>query len=126
MKNINVKQLSAKAARYAPAVASGLLALGALALPGSALASSSGGLPWEGPLDTLVDSITGPVAMAVSLIGVIGAAGALIWGGEMNEFLRKMIMIVLVIAVLVGASGLLSTLFGVGGAVITTAALSAA
>ncbi|NQY73240.1 MAG: conjugal transfer protein TrbC, partial [Candidatus Margulisbacteria bacterium] len=43
---------------------------------------------------------------------------ALIFGGEMNEFARRMIMIVLVVAIIVGATAFLTTLFGVGGAVV--------
>ena len=37
---------------------------------GAAKASSAGGggLPWEGPLKKIADSLTGPVALAISLI----------------------------------------------------------
>ena len=45
------------------------------------------------------------------------AGAMLIWGGEINEFARKLIMVVLVIALIVAATNLLSTLFGVGAVV---------
>jgi small-conductance mechanosensitive channel len=49
----------------------------------------------------------------------------LIWGGEINEFVRRFIMVILVVALLVFASNILSTLFGVG-AVIAAAGLGGA
>ncbi|MCO0638329.1 TrbC/VirB2 family protein, partial [Lutimaribacter sp. EGI FJ00014] len=35
-----------------------------------ALASGGGGLPWEGPLEQIQESITGPVAGAIALAAV--------------------------------------------------------
>lgn len=84
-----------------------------LAMPDIAFASDSGGagLPWEAPLKTLTNSIKGPVAYAISLIGILAAGAMLIFGGEVNEFLRRIIMLVLVISLIVFASNVLSTLF---------------
>lgn len=84
-----------------------------------AFASTGGGsLPWETPLQTISTSITGPVAYAISLIGIVIAGAMLIWGGEINEFARRVIMLVLVISLIVFASNILSTLFNVSGAVL--------
>jgi type IV secretory pathway VirB2 component (pilin) len=84
-------------------------------MPHTALANtadtSSGGLPWESPLKTLRESFSGPVAFAISLIGIIVCGCMLIWGGEINEFARRMIMVVLVVAVIVLANSLLTGLF---------------
>ena len=108
----NVQRLGSDLKRTLPVLAIGVAALVA---PGLVEASSSGaGLPWEGPLQTLQRSITGPVALTISILAVIGCGAALIWGGEINEFLRRMIMVVLVIALIVSATGILSSLFGVG------------
>ena len=95
-----------------------LLALSIL-LPDQAWATStsSGGLPWESPLQTVSQSLTGPVAYAISLIGVVVTGAMLIFGGEINEFARRIIMLVLVIALLVSATNLLSTLFSSGAVV---------
>ncbi len=84
--------------------------------PDLALAStsSSSGLPWESPLQSIQQSLTGPVAYAVSLIGVVVTGAMLIFGGEINEFARRIIMLVLVIALLVSATNVLSTLFSTG------------
>lgn len=72
------------------------------------------GLEWETPLNKVADSIKGPVAFVISLLGVIGCGAGLIFGGEINEFIRRMIMIVLVISLLLFAGNILSTLFSSG------------
>ena len=54
------------------------------------------------------------MAYAISLLGIIGCGGMLIWGGEINEFLRRGIMLVLVIALVMLASQVLSSLYATG------------
>jgi type IV secretion system protein VirB2 len=86
-------------------------------LPDIAIAANSGGggsLPWEGPLTKLSNSIKGPVAYAISLMGIVAAGAMLIWGGEINEFVRRIIMLILVISLIVFASNVLTTLFNSG------------
>ena len=93
-----------------------LLMLYAFALPNEVYAAGTagGGLPYESALTRLRASITGPVAFTLSLIGIVGAAGALIFGGELTGFLRMMVFLVLLIAILVGAQNVLTTLFAAG------------
>ena len=78
-----------------------------------ASASSGPGMPWETGLSKLQESITGPVAMAISLIAIIAAGAALIFGGDMTGFMRTTVYIVLVLGIIISASGLLKSLFGV-------------
>ena len=96
----------------------GLLALLAFFLlaPHTAFASegTGGSLPYEGWLTNLRNSVTGPVAFTLSLIGIVVAGGILIFGGELNGFFRTLIFIVLVMALLVGAQNMMSTFFGRG------------
>ncbi len=66
------------------------------------------GLPWEAPLTRLRQSFSGPVAFSVALLGIIAAGATLIWGGEVSEFARRMVYLVLVICVLVLANTLLT------------------
>ncbi len=91
-----------------------------LALPEIALASvgGGGGLPYESWLVSLRNSVTGPVAFTLSIIGIVVAGGILIFGGELNAFFRTLIFIVLVMALLIGAQNIMTNLFA--GAVITT------
>jgi type IV secretory pathway VirB2 component (pilin) len=93
-----------------------LLAYALLAICDPAWAATGGGsgLPWETPLETLRDSITGPVAYTISLLGVVVAGAALVFGGEINDFVRRMIMLVLVISLIIFAANFLSTLFNTG------------
>lgn len=87
-----------------------------LLAPQHAFASegTGGSLPYEGWLTNLRNSVTGPVAFALSIIGIVVAGGILIFGGELNGFFRTLIFIVLVMALLVGAQNLMSTFFGRG------------
>lgn len=93
-----------------------LLTLCVLTMPHEAYAAGTagGGLPYESALTRLRASITGPVAFTLSLIGIVGAAGVLIFGGELTGFLRMMVFLVLLIAILVGAQNVLTTLFAAG------------
>jgi type IV secretory pathway VirB2 component (pilin) len=98
-------------------IALGCLLFACLA-PEAAASTGGDSLPWETPLQTIADSISGPVAYAISLIGIVVAGAMLVWGGEINEFARRMIMLVLVISLIVFATQVLSTLFNVSGAVL--------
>ena len=80
-----------------------------------ALASSGGGLPWEGPLQQIQESITGPVAGFIALAAVAVAGGMLIFGGELNDFARRLMYVVLVAGILLGATQIVG-LFGASGA----------
>lgn len=80
-----------------------------------AFASSGGSLPWEGPLEQIQESITGPVAGYIALAAVAIAGGMLIFGGELNDFARRLVFIVLVAGILLGATTIVG-LFGATGA----------
>ena len=104
-----------------------LLLMGGVALVLAPLtahaATGGGGLPWEAPLTTLSNSITGPVAYGISIIGLVAAGGVLIFaGGELNHFTRTVVLIVLVISLIIAAKNTMSA-FGWGsGAEITARA----
>ncbi|HEV7434105.1 MAG TPA: TrbC/VirB2 family protein [Pseudorhizobium sp.] len=82
-----------------------------------AVASSGGSLPWEGPLEQIQESITGPVAGYIALAAVAIAGGMLIFGGELNDFARRLVYVVLVAGILLGATTIVG-LFGATGATI--------
>lgn len=96
----------------------GLIAILAILLlapqPAFASEGTGGSLPYESWLANLRNSVTGPVAFALSIIGIVIAGGVLIFGGELNAFFRTLIFIVLVMALLVGAQNMMSTFFGRG------------
>jgi type IV secretion system protein VirB2 len=76
------------------------------------------GLPWETPLRTLQTSISGPVAVLVAIIALAAIGVTLIFGGEWNEFARRGVFAVCAIALLVGGTVIMTTLFGVSAAVV--------
>ena len=96
----------------------GVLAISLMFAEQTQAATAGAGLPWEAPLQTITRSIQGPVAYGISLLSLIGCGGTLVWGGEINEFLRKGILLVLVISLIVFATNMMTTLFNTNGAVI--------
>lgn len=75
---------------------------------------TGGSLPYEGWLTNLRNSVTGPVAFTLSIVGIVVAGGVLIFGGDLNGFFRTLIFLVLIMALLVGAQNVMSTFFGRG------------
>lgn len=72
----------------------------------AALAQKTG-MPYESVLEEIKKSLSGPVAQAVALIGIIGSGCMLIWGGEISGFLKSIIYVVLVVSLIIGANTLL-------------------
>ena len=101
-----------------------LMFLGLLLFANNTLAAvgAGGALPYESWLVNLRNSVTGPVAFTLSIVGIVVAGGILIFGGELNAFFRTLIFIVLVMALLVGANNIMTNLFQ--GAVIPVDAIT--
>jgi type IV secretion system protein VirB2 len=81
-------------------------------------APAGAGLPWEKPMTLIANSLTGPVAYAIGLIGICIAGGTLLFGHELGEVGRRACLIGLAVAVLIFAAPMLASAFGVGGAVV--------
>jgi len=80
----------------------------------AAAAGGAGGLPWEGPLQRIGDSLAGPVAFAMSLAGVAVTGLMLVFGGEIGVFASRSAYMVLAVSLLVFARNILTTLFAAG------------
>jgi type IV secretion system protein VirB2 len=76
-----------------------------------AFADSGAGLPWEDAIGKIKTSITGPVALAVSLIAIVAAGVALVFGGDMQGFMRTAAYVALVIGLIVAAQNVLDKLY---------------
>lgn len=85
-------------------------------LPADALASAGtgGNLPYEGYLESLRSSMTGPVAYTFSLVAIVVSCATLVFGGDLNGFARSLLLLVLVIGIIVGANAMMSGFFGKG------------
>ena len=95
-----------------------LFAAGQLDAHAEGLAHIRAALPWEAPLLNVAQSLTGPIALSISLIALMVAGGTLVFGGELSEFARRCCVSVLAIAFLVFGAGFMTALFGGGGAVV--------
>lgn len=84
----------------------------------AAQASTTGGvLPWDGPLTIFMKDITGPTAFAISLLAMAACGITLVWGGEINDFTRRIIIVVMIVAFLVSVANFASDL-GIAGALV--------
>jgi type IV secretory pathway VirB2 component (pilin) len=85
-----------------------------LILMPSAYASETTSLPWEGPLQKILESLTGPVAKILGVI-VIMIAGFGLAFGESSGGVRRLLQIVLGLSIAFTASTLVVSLFGFSG-----------
>lgn len=96
-----------------------LIMTATLALMLAAPAHAAGsGMPWEAPLEQVVDSITGPVARAAGVIAIV-LAGITITFSEGGSGVRKLAFVGLGIAIMFAAVSFFLDFFGfAGGAVL--------
>ena len=80
-------------------------------------ASTSGGLPWDGPIQTLQNDLTGPVATAISVVAFLAAGAALVFGEELGGIAKKALYVVLGVAMIVMGNRFLSAM-GLQGAMV--------
>lgn len=112
---------SEKALRSCFYLLSGILAAYCVAAGIASAASGGSDLPFMGPLDKLKETLSGPYAFAVSIIGIIAAGVKLIMdGGEMGQFMKVLLGLVIVIGLVVGANAFMTSFMGAS-AVISTA-----
>ena len=90
-----------------------LLAAATLLLPISAMAAGSG-MPWEEPLQQVLESVQGPVAKIVAVIIIISTGLALAFGETSGGF-RKLIQIVFGLSIAFAASSFFLSFFSFGG-----------
>ena len=94
-----------------------MLAALLLFLAGTAQAAGSS-MPWEGPLQSILESIQGPVARIVAVIIIIATGLALAFGDTSGGF-RKLIQIVFGLSIAFAASSFFLSFFSFsGGAVV--------
>jgi type IV secretion system protein VirB2 len=82
-------------------------------LPVAAHASGSG-MPWEGPLQSILDSLTGPVAK-IAGVAAIAITGLALAFGEGGGLMRKILGIVFGLSIAFSASTFGLSFFGFGG-----------
>ncbi len=83
----------------------------AVAAPAHAAGSS---MPWEAPLQAILESIQGPVAKIVAVIIIIATGLALAFGDTSGGF-RRLIQIVFGLSIAFAASSFFLSFFSFGG-----------
>jgi len=109
---MTTSRISVKTALQFVALAALLLAI---AIPAHAAGSN---MPWEAPLQSLLDSIQGPVGRIIAVIIIITTGLTLAFGDTSGGF-RKLVQIVFGLSIAFAASSFFLTFFSfTGGAVI--------
>ena len=116
--SVNPASILARLRRLAKPAHHGLmLAAAMLAMAGTVKAAGSS-MPWEGPLQSILDSIQGPVARIIAVIIIISTGLALAFGDTSGGF-RKLIQIVFGLSIAFAASSFFLSFFSFsGGAVV--------
>ncbi|MDA8258055.1 MAG: TrbC/VirB2 family protein [Betaproteobacteria bacterium] len=109
---MTTSRISVKPALQFVALAALLLAI---TIPAHAAGSN---MPWEAPLQSVLDSIQGPVARIIAVIIIIATGLTLAFGDTSGGF-RKLVQIVFGLSIAFAASSFFLTFFSFsGGAVI--------
>ena len=92
-----------------------LLPAFAFALLASSPAYASGsGMPWEAPLEQILDSVQGPVAKIIAVMIII-VTGLTLAFGETSGGFRRLIQIVFGLSIAFAASSFFLSFFSFGG-----------
>ena len=81
--------------------------------PASALAAGSN-MPWEQPLQQILDSVQGPVAKIIAVLIIIGTGLGLAFG-ETSGGMRRLIQIVFGLSIAFAAASFFLTFFNFSG-----------
>lgn len=78
--------------------------------------AAGSGMPWEGPLQKILDSFSGPVAKILGVIAII-ATGLGLAFGEGGAGMKKLLQIVFGLSIAFTAASFGLSFFGFGGGV---------
>ncbi|WP_059410547.1 TrbC/VirB2 family protein [Cupriavidus basilensis] len=96
----------------------GLLSAAVMVMAAGTAKASGSSMPWETPLQSILDSIQGPVAKIVAVLIIISTGLALAFGDTSGGF-RKLIQIVFGLSIAFAASSFFLSFFSFsGGAVV--------
>ena len=116
--SVNPSLRLARLCRLARPAGQGLLLATLMLLAADAAQAAGSSMPWEGPLQSILESIQGPVARIVAVIIIIATGLALAFGDTSGGF-RKLIQIVFGLSIAFAASSFFLSFFSFsGGAVV--------
>ncbi len=91
-----------------------LVGVGLSLLAASSAKAAGTGMPWEAPLQSVLDSVQGPVAKIMAVIVIIATGLALAFGESSGGF-RRLIQIVFGLSIAFAASSFFLSFFSFGG-----------
>ena len=116
--SVNPASAVARLRRLAAPAHHGLLLAATMLMTAGTAKAAGSSMPWEGPLQSILDSIQGPVARIVAVIIIIATGLALAFGDTSGGF-RKLIQIVFGLSIAFAASSFFLSFFSFsGGAVV--------
>ncbi len=80
-------------------------------LPVSSAYAAGSGMPWEGPLEQILTSMSGPVAKAIGVLAII-TTGLTLAFGEGGGGMRKMLWVVFGLTIAFAATSFFLSFFG--------------
>ena len=92
-------------------------AFGAVALASAPAWAAGSNMPWEQPLNQILQSVQGPVAKILAVIIIITTGLTLAFGDTSGGF-RRLIQIVFGLSIAFAASGFFLSFFAFGGGVL--------
>ena len=116
--SVNPASILARLRRLAGPAHHGLLTAAVMLTTAGTARPAGSSMPWEGPLESILESIQGPVARIVAVIIIIATGLALAFGDTSGGF-RKLIQIVFGLTIAFAASSFFLSFFSFsGGAVV--------
>lgn len=88
----------------------------------SAFAATSGQWGFVSAIDQFREIISGPVAQGIAVLGIVACGIGLAFGGEMNQFLKTMVYVVMVVCLIITANGAVTWLGSLSGVTVSTGA----
>ncbi|KRR13441.1 conjugal transfer protein TrbC [Bradyrhizobium jicamae] len=89
-------------------------AVGCVLLTATAAHAAGSGMPWEAPLQRILESVQGPVAKIVAVI-IITVTGISLAFGDTSGGFRKMVQVVFGLSIAFAASSFFLSFFSFGG-----------
>ncbi|WP_226034388.1 TrbC/VirB2 family protein [Aquitalea palustris] len=71
-----------------------------------ASAAFAGSMPWDGPLCTIANALTGKAAFAIAIAAFFGAGAKMVWGEELTGMTKTLLSVVMAISILIGGAAI--------------------
>lgn len=81
-----------------------------LAVCHAPLVMAATAFPWDSPLSKLSQNLTGPTSQSLALIGLFVAGGALVFGGDLGDFSKRVTWMTLALSLMLNGAAFVNIL----------------